>query len=168
MCFLKFKVFTKLVETLHWKDLLLPNPTCQIIQTTLAELPQSNWLKSNNNPTSYKQLEGVINKLLWRPTLFASACAVLAYTRFSIPVRPYINAYVIQNKLVLSYLPSPLSTLLFSLWWRLRISKLKGLSHEIVTCFFWVDWIYLGLNRNCLWFFSFKEISFILVSQVKY
>jgi hypothetical protein len=34
--------------------------------------------------------------------------------------------------------------------------------------FLWLEWIYLGLNGNCLWFFSFKEIPFILDSQFKY
>jgi hypothetical protein len=33
---------------------------------------------------------------------------------------------------------------------------------------FLLEWIYLGLNRNRFWFFSFKEIPLILDSQSKY
>ncbi len=35
---------------------------------------------------------------------------------------------------------------------------LKGLSHEICTVIFWLEWIYLGLNRNCFRFSNFKEV----------
>ncbi len=31
--------------------------------------------------------------------------------------------------------------------------------------FFWFEWIYLGMNRNRFWFFSFKEIPSIWDSQ---
>jgi hypothetical protein len=34
--------------------------------------------------------------------------------------------------------------------------------------FFWLEWIYLGLNRNRFWFFSFKEIHTIFDSQFLY
>jgi hypothetical protein len=42
--------------------------------------------------------------------------------------------------------------------------SLKGLSHEIFTGYFWLEWIYLGLNGNRFWFLSFKEIPSILDS----
>jgi hypothetical protein len=49
----------------------------------------------------------VSNKELWRPNLFASACTCVhagtIHQSVYVPVHtPYINAYVIQNKLVLS------------------------------------------------------------------
>jgi hypothetical protein len=43
---------------------------------------------------------------------------------------------------------------------------LKGLSHEIFTVIFWLEWIYLGLNGNH--FFYLKEGSSILDSYFKY
>jgi hypothetical protein len=45
---------------------------------------------------------------------------------------------------------------------------LKGLSHEIFTVIFWLEWIYLGLNENRYWFLNFKEDSSILNSYFKY
>ncbi len=41
---------------------------------------------------------------------------------------------------------------------------LRGLSHEIFTGCFWLEWIYLGLNGNRFMFLSFKEIPSILDS----
>jgi hypothetical protein len=32
-------------------------------------------------------------------------------------------------------------------------SLFKGLSHEIFSVFFWLERIYLGLNRSRFWFF---------------
>jgi hypothetical protein len=32
---------------------------------------------------------------------------------------------------------------------------LKGLSHEIFTVIFWLEWIYLYLNGNRFWFINF-------------
>jgi hypothetical protein len=32
---------------------------------------------------------------------------------------------------------------------------LKGLSHEIFTVIFWLEWIYIGLNENRYWFLNF-------------
>ncbi len=43
----------------------------------------------------------------------------------------------------------------------------KGLSHEIFTVIFWLEWIYLGLNGNSHWFLNFKEGSLILDSYFK-
>jgi hypothetical protein len=48
------------------------------------------------------------------------------------------------------------------------IHVLKGLSHEIFTLIFWLEWIYLGLNENRYWFLNFKEGSSILDSYFKY
>ncbi len=45
---------------------------------------------------------------------------------------------------------------------------LKGLSHEIFTVIFWLEWIDLGLNENRYWFLIFKEDSSILGSYFKY
>ncbi len=45
---------------------------------------------------------------------------------------------------------------------------LKGLSHEIFTVIFWLEWIYLGLNENRYWFLNFKDCSSILDSYFKY
>ncbi len=45
---------------------------------------------------------------------------------------------------------------------------LKGLSHEIFTVIFWLEWIYLGLNENRYWFLNFKEGFSILDSYFKY
>jgi hypothetical protein len=45
---------------------------------------------------------------------------------------------------------------------------LKGLSHEIFTVIFWLEWIYIGLNENRYWFLNFKEGSSILDSYLKY
>ncbi len=44
----------------------------------------------------------------------------------------------------------------------------KVLSHEIFTVIFWLEWIYLGLNKNRYWFLTFKEGSSILDSYFKY
>jgi hypothetical protein len=33
---------------------------------------------------------------------------------------------------------------------------------------FWLEWIYLGLDMNRFWFFSFSEIPLILNNQIKY
>ncbi len=43
----------------------------------------------------------------------------------------------------------------------------KGLSHEIFTVIFLLEWIYLGLNGNRFWFSNFKEGSSILYSYFK-
>ncbi len=45
---------------------------------------------------------------------------------------------------------------------------LKGLSHEIFWLFFWLEWIYQGLNDNRYWFLNYKEGSSILDSYFKY
>ncbi len=45
---------------------------------------------------------------------------------------------------------------------------LKGLSHEIFTIIFWLEWIYLGLKGNRFWFLNFKDVSSILDSHFKY
>ncbi len=45
-----------------------------------------------------------------------------------------------------------------------QFSHLKGLSHEIFTVTFWLEWIYLGLNEDHYWFLNFKEGSLILDS----
>jgi hypothetical protein len=42
----------------------------------------------------------------------------------------------------------------------------SGLSHEIFTVLFWIEWIYLGLNGNHFWFVNFKEDLLILDSQL--
>jgi hypothetical protein len=42
----------------------------------------------------------------------------------------------------------------------------NGLSHEIFTVLFWIEWIYLGLNGNRFWFVNFKEDLLILDSQL--
>jgi hypothetical protein len=47
------------------------------------------------------------------------------------------------------------------------ITRLKGLSHEIFTVIFLLEWIYLGLNENRFWFLNFKEDSSILDSYFK-
>jgi hypothetical protein len=49
-----------------------------------------------------------------------------------------------------------------------RYCHLKGLSHEIFTVIFWLDWIYLGLKGNRFWFLTFKDVSSILDSYFKY
>ncbi len=36
--------------------------------------------------------------------------------------------------------------------------SLKGLSHEIFTVIFWLEWIYLGLNENRYWFLNLKRV----------
>jgi hypothetical protein len=46
--------------------------------------------------------------------------------------------------------------------------RLKGLSHEIFTVIFWLEWIYLGLNWNRFWFLNFKECPLILDSYLQY
>jgi hypothetical protein len=46
--------------------------------------------------------------------------------------------------------------------------SLKGLSHEIFTGIFWLEWIYLGLKENRFCFFYFKDVSSILDSYFKY
>ncbi len=46
-------------------------------------------------------------------------------------------------------------------------TSLKGLSHEIFTVIFWLEWTYLGLNENRCWFLNFKEGSLILCSYFK-
>jgi hypothetical protein len=45
---------------------------------------------------------------------------------------------------------------------------LKGLSHEIFTDIFWLEWIYIGLKGNRFWFLNFKDVSSILDSNFKY
>jgi hypothetical protein len=45
---------------------------------------------------------------------------------------------------------------------------LKGLSHEIFTIIFWLEWIYIGLKGNRFWFLIFKDVSLILDSNFKY
>ncbi len=52
--------------------------------------------------------------------------------------------------------------------WKMKSKLLKGLSHEIFTIIFWLEWIYLGLNENRYWFLNFKEGSSILDSYFKY
>jgi hypothetical protein len=52
----------------------------------------------------------------------------------------------------------------FSLYFPLQ----KGLSHEIFTIIFWLEWIHLGLNGNRFWFLNFKEGSSVLDSYWKY
>ncbi len=47
-------------------------------------------------------------------------------------------------------------------------SVLKGLSHEIFTVIFVIEWIYIGLKGNRFCFFSFKDVSSILDSNFKY
>jgi hypothetical protein len=46
--------------------------------------------------------------------------------------------------------------------------SLKGVSHEIFTVNFLLEWNYLGLNWNCFWFLNFKEGSSIFDSYFKY
>ncbi len=43
---------------------------------------------------------------------------------------------------------------------------LKGLSHEIFTVIFWLEWIYIGQKGNRFWFLNFKDVSSILDSTV--
>ncbi len=45
---------------------------------------------------------------------------------------------------------------------------LKGLSHEIFTVIFWLEWIYIGLKGNRFWFLNFNYVSSILDSNFKY
>ncbi len=46
---------------------------------------------------------------------------------------------------------------------------LKGtVAWDFYGVLFWLEWIYLGSNRNRFWFFSFKEIPLILDCQFKY
>jgi hypothetical protein len=45
---------------------------------------------------------------------------------------------------------------------------LKGLSHEIFTVIFWLEWIYTGLKGNRFWFLNYKDVSLILDSNFKY
>jgi hypothetical protein len=45
---------------------------------------------------------------------------------------------------------------------------LKGLSHEIFTVIFWLEWVYIGLKGNRFWFLNFKDVSSILDSNFKY
>ncbi len=45
---------------------------------------------------------------------------------------------------------------------------LKGLSHEIFTVIFWLEWIYIGLKGNRFWFLNIKDVSLILDSNFKY
>jgi hypothetical protein len=52
--------------------------------------------------------------------------------------------------------------------WSLNVPYLKGLSHELFTVIFWLEWIYLGLNEIRYWFLNFKEGSSILDSYFKY
>jgi hypothetical protein len=47
-------------------------------------------------------------------------------------------------------------------------NPLKGLSHEIFTVIFWLEWIYIGLKWNRFWFLNFKDVSSILGSNFKY
>jgi hypothetical protein len=49
-----------------------------------------------------------------------------------------------------------------------RSTHLKGLSDEIYTGIFCLEWVYLGLNGNRLWFLNFKEGSSILDGYFKY
>jgi hypothetical protein len=51
---------------------------------------------------------------------------------------------------------------------QIRYGYLKGLSHEIFTVIFWLEWIYIGLKGNCFWFLKFKDVSSILDSNFKY
>jgi hypothetical protein len=48
------------------------------------------------------------------------------------------------------------------------VASLKGLSHEIFTVIFWLEWIYIGLKGNRFWFLNFKDVSSILDSNFKY
>jgi hypothetical protein len=45
---------------------------------------------------------------------------------------------------------------------------LKGLSHEIFTVIFWLEWICIGLKGNRFWCLNFKDVSLILDSNFKY
>jgi hypothetical protein len=47
-------------------------------------------------------------------------------------------------------------------------NPLKGLSHEIFTVIFWLEWIYIGLKGYRFWFLNFKDVSLILDSNFKY
>ncbi len=47
-------------------------------------------------------------------------------------------------------------------------TPLQGLSHEIFTVIFWLEWIYIGLKGNHFWFLNFKDVSSILDSNFKY
>jgi hypothetical protein len=49
-----------------------------------------------------------------------------------------------------------------------RLIILKGLSHEIFTIIFWLEWIYLGLNESRYWFLNFKDSSSLLDSYFKH
>ncbi len=49
----------------------------------------------------------------------------------------------------------------------LTLFPLKGLSHEIFTVIFWLEWIYIGLKGNRFWFLNFKDVSSILDSNFK-
>jgi hypothetical protein len=53
------------------------------------------------------------------------------------------------------------------LQWLLKL-YLKELSHEIFTVIFWLEWIYMGLKGNRIWFLNFKDVSSILDSNLKY
>jgi hypothetical protein len=41
------------------------------------------------------------------------------------------------------------------------LNVLKGLSHDILTVIFWLEWIHLGLKGNCFWLLNFKDVSSI-------
>jgi hypothetical protein len=45
---------------------------------------------------------------------------------------------------------------------------LKGLSHEIFTVIFWLEWNYLGLKGNRFWFLNFKDVSSIFGNYFKF
>jgi hypothetical protein len=47
-------------------------------------------------------------------------------------------------------------------------SSLKGLSHEIFTVIFLLEWIYIGLKGNRFCFLHFKDVSLILENNFKY
>ncbi len=58
---------------------------------------------------------------------------------------------------------------IFGLWKaNSQLLFLKGLSHEIFTVIFWLEWIYLGLIENRYWFLNIKEGSLILDSYFEY
>jgi hypothetical protein len=56
----------------------------------------------------------------------------------------------------------------FFAWVAMNPLSLKGLSHEIFTVIFWLEWIYIGLKGNRFWFLNFEDVSSILDSNFKY